>query len=109
MTDVNGNIATQVTRIVNVVTGDIPVVTLTGSDPVTVEVNTSYPDAGATSTDTEDGDISSNIVVVNSVDLSTIGAYTVTYDVIDNNSNSAVQVTRTVNIVDTTAPVITLV
>ena len=33
----------------------------------------------------------------------------VTYDVTDSSGNAAVQVTRTVNVVDTTVPVITLV
>ena len=36
------------------------------------------------------------------------GSYVVTYDVIDAAGNPATQVTRTVNVVDTTPPVITL-
>ncbi|KHO55397.1 MAG: hypothetical protein QT10_C0001G0001, partial [archaeon GW2011_AR19] len=42
------------------------------------------------------------------VDTNTLGTYIVTYDVDDSNGNSATQVTRTVNVVDTTISVITL-
>ena len=38
----------------------------------------------------------------------TVGVYTLTYNVTDANGNVAVEVTRTVNVVDTTVPVITL-
>ena len=44
-TDITGNVALPVTRIVNVETGDIPVISLIGSATETVEVNTSYTDA----------------------------------------------------------------
>jgi len=108
VTDANGNVATQVTRTVNVVTWNTPIITLTGSDPITVEVSTSYLDAWATANDVEDGDISSSIITVNPVDITNIGSYTVTYDVTDFSGNNAIQVTRTVNVVDTTAPIISL-
>lgn len=45
VTDTNGNIATEVTRTVNIIAGDVPIVTLTGNPSETVEVNTSYIDA----------------------------------------------------------------
>lgn len=45
VTDTNLNPATQVTRIVNVVAGDSPILTLSGSGGVVVEVNSSYLDA----------------------------------------------------------------
>ena len=54
------------------------------------------------------GDISSQIVVVNNVDVNTLGSYTVTYSVSDSSSNAASVVTRTVNVVDQTAPAITI-
>ena len=38
-----------------------------------------------------------------------VGQYTVTYNVSDDAGNAASEVTRTVNVTDTTAPVITLV
>ena len=49
------------------------------------------------------------LLVVNNVDTSTVGEYTVTYNVSDDAGNAATEVTRTVNVTDTTAPVITLV
>ncbi len=76
-----------------------PVITLTGSDPVTVPVNTPYSDAGAAATDNLDGDITVNIVTVNPVDTSTLGSYTITYNVADAAGNDAIEVTRIVNVV----------
>ena len=86
----------------------VPVITLTGDATVTIEVGSTYTDAGATANDNYDGDITSSIVTVNNVDTSVLGTYTITYNVSDANGNAAVEVTRTVNVVDTTVPVITL-
>ena len=85
-----------------------PTAVLTGSPSVTAEVRTPYVDAGATATDDVDGDITSRIVTVNSVNSSKIGNYAVTYDVADSAGNAAIQVIRSVNVVDTTPPVITV-
>src|SRR5438445_633987 len=90
-----------------------PVITLLGSNPVTVQVGSSYTDAGATASDPDNGDLTSSITTSNHVDTSVAGTYTVTYDVKDSAGNAATQVTRTVNVVnnippDTTPPVITL-
>ena len=109
--DVNdsaGNAATQVTRTVDVVDTTVPTITLSGNATVDVEVGTAYTDAGATASDNVDGDITANIVTVNPVNTNVTGTYTVTYDVNDTAGNAAAQVTRTVKVVDTTAPVITL-
>ena len=90
-----------------------PVITLLGDNPVLVVEGTSYVDAGATALDDIDGDITSSIVVVNPVDVNTIGIYTITYNVKDNAGNFAAPVTRTVQVVedgtDTTAPIITVI
>ena len=110
VSDAAGNAATQVTRTVNI-TPDvtIPVITLLGETEVSLELGSTYTDAGATAADNIDGDITSNIVTVNSVDVNTVGTYTVTYNVSDAAGNAATQVTRTVNITpDVTIPVITL-
>ncbi|MCP4414023.1 MAG: DUF5011 domain-containing protein, partial [Gammaproteobacteria bacterium] len=109
VTDSSGNAAVQVTRTVNVTDTEVPVITLSGSTPVNVEVGSAYNDAGATASDNVDGNISVNIVTGGlPIDTSTPGSYIVTYDVIDSSGNAAVQVTRTVNVTDTTIPVITL-
>tara|TARA_Y100000766_G_scaffold3380_1_gene2615 strand:- start:3057 stop:6032 length:2976 start_codon:yes stop_codon:yes gene_type:complete len=106
-TDNSGNQATAI-RTVNVVDTTTPVITLIGDSQVNVEVGSTYTDAGATATDNYDGDLSSQIVVVNNVDVNTVGSYTVTYSVSDSSNNAAIVVTRTVNVVDQTAPTITI-
>jgi hypothetical protein len=84
-----------------------PVITLLGNNPATVECGAAYTDAGATAFDNIDGDITASIVAVSTVDTSVKGDYTVTYNVTDISGNPAIQVVRTVTVVDTTAPVIT--
>ena len=93
----------------NVTDTTAPVITLVGDAQITVEVGSTYTDLGATASDNYDGDITADIVTVNNVDTSVIGSYTVTYNVTDSSGNAATEVTRTVNVTDTTAPVITLV
>ena len=105
--DNSGNQATA-TRTVSVVDTTAPVITLLGNSQVNVEVGSSYTDAGATATDNYDGDLTSQLVVVNNVDVNTLGSYTVTYGVSDSSSNAASVVTRTVNVIDQTAPTITI-
>lgn len=108
VSDTAANIATQMTRTVNVVDTTAPVITLTGTTPVTVECGSAYTDDGATALDNCDGDLTAAIAVVNLVNAAVVGSYSVTYNVSDTASNAAAEVTRTVNVVDTTAPVITL-
>ena len=103
-----GNSATQVTRTVNVTDQEAPTITLTGSATVNHAHGTTYTDAGSTAADFNDGDVTGSIVTVNPVNSNTLGAYTVTYNVSDAAGNAATEVTRTVNVTDQTAPVITL-
>ena len=107
-TDGHGNSASQ-TQNVKVHDTNKPVITLVGNSSVTVECHTGYTDAGATASDNCDGDITSRISVVNAVDANTPGTYTVTYNVSDTVGNAAVQVSRTVIVSDSIAPVVTLV
>lgn len=76
-----------------------PVITLTGSASVSIEIGSSYTDDGATALDDTDGDITASITVLNPVDTNTLGTYTVTYNVSDIAGNSALQVERTVTVV----------
>ena len=77
-------------------------------NPQTIEVGSAYTELGATASDNYDGDISGSIVIdATAVDTAVVGPYIVTYDVIDSNGNPA-SALRTVNVVDTTLPVITL-
>jgi len=86
-----------------------PVITLVGSDPVNIAIGSIYNDAGATAFDNYDGHITASIVTGGlPIDTNTLGTNTVTYDVTDSAGNAAIQVTRTVNVLDITPPIITL-
>ncbi|MDX2506757.1 MAG: DUF5011 domain-containing protein [Gammaproteobacteria bacterium] len=75
-----------------------PVIILTGSQTVSIVQGTAYVDAGATAQDNVDGDVSANIAVVSTVNVNTVGAYSVTYNVSDAAGNAATPVIRTVNV-----------
>ena len=110
VSDGNGNAAVEVVRTVDVVDTTLPVISLVGSNPQTIEVGSAYTELGATASDNYDGDLTGSVVIdASAVDTATVGLYWVTYDVTDSNGNAAVQRTRTVQVVDTTLPVITLV
>ncbi|WP_158596871.1 immunoglobulin-like domain-containing protein [Aquimarina sp. BL5] len=106
--DAAGNDAVEVTREVTVVDTTVPVISLTGDAAVTVEAGSTYADAGATASDSLDGDITADIVIVNPVNTAVPGVYTVTYNVNDTAGNDAIQVAREVTVSDTTIPVISL-
>ena len=80
-----------------------PVITVNGVNPATVELGATYTDAGATAMDAFHG--STPVVVSGVVDNMTVGSYTITYTATDLDNNTATA-TRTVNVVDTTAPVV---
>ena len=100
---------TEMTRTVVVVDTRKPVITMNGSDEVSVECKEDYSDAGATADDCCDGDLTERIATdESSVDTDVPGTYTVTYDVSDDSANAADTVTRTVIVEDTIPPEITL-
>ena len=106
--DSSGN-SHQAVRDVIVSDTTAPIITLIGDAEVNLEFGESYVDAGATATDAADGDLTDSIVVVNNVDTSSCGTYTVTFNVSDAAGNAATEVVRTVTIADDEAPVISLV
>jgi hypothetical protein len=69
-----------------------------GDAQTNVIIGEPYVDAGATATDNLDGNLTTRIVVVNPVNTSIIGSYTVTYDVSDGSGNAAEQARRTVRV-----------
>ena len=107
VSDAAGNAATQVTRTVNVTADEtIPVITLSGANPQSIELGTAYSELGATAADYIDGNITENIVIdASAVDVNALGDYTVTYNVSDAAGNAADEVIRIVNVVDTSDPV----
>ena len=97
VSDMAGNPAQEVTRVVMVIADVIPpVITLVGNDTVNVSEGTTYNDAGATASDNKDGDLTNNIVVNNTVNTTIEGTYFVTYNVSDAAGNPAVEVKRVV-------------
>jgi hypothetical protein len=73
-----------------------------------VECHTSYSDAGATAFDSDQGDITGDMITagVGAVDVNTVGDYPITYTVTDN-ANTTVQEVRIVQVRDNTIPVLT--
>lgn len=82
-----------------------PRIELSGSDLVYIEINSEYQDLGAKAIDEKYGDLTEKMIVENSVDVTKLGTYLVTYTV-TNNDNETVSVTRKVIVQDTTAPTI---
>lgn len=102
--DPSGNTSTTI-RIVNIVDTIPPVITLNGPSSISVEINTSYIDAGASATDNSKTTI--NVITSGIVDITKVMGYTLTYTAIDSSGNTSTA-TRMVYVIDTIPPVITL-
>ncbi|AHF08594.1 immunoglobulin-like domain-containing protein [Desulfitobacterium metallireducens] len=102
--DISGNQTTK-TRTVEVVDNEAPVITLNGEDPLVVQVGSNFSDPGATASDNYDQNVT--VIASGSVDTNTVGTYTITYSAEDVSGNKTTK-TRTVKVVDSEAPVITL-
>jgi len=100
--DANGNISTTSQKVI-ISDTTAPVITLTGSNPVTILAGATYADAGATAVDLVDGNMTGSITVNNPVpNPSTTGIFTVSYNVTDAAGNVATQVTRMVRVAAST-------
>jgi uncharacterized repeat protein (TIGR01451 family) len=99
-------LTSEATRIVTVeADNSAPIITLNGANPMTVECHTSFTDPGAVAHDACAGDFAAT--ASGSVNPNTVGTYTITYNATDPSGHAAAPVTRTVNVVDTTKPVVT--
>ena len=107
--DDSGNNATPLTRVIEVV-DDLtpPVITILGNVVLSHEAGQDYIDAGAMANDNRDGDISSQIQVTGTVNVFQPGTYEIHYNVSDIAGNQAAEKVRTVKVVDTISPVLTL-
>jgi PKD repeat protein len=107
--DQTGN-RTVVYRYVVIYDNVAPVLSLIGKQTQYVPVNTAYTDSGADPKDNyyTPTELRPLIQTKGSVDMSKLGTYTITYSLTDPSGNSATPVTRTVNVVDTSAPVLVL-
>jgi endo-1,4-beta-xylanase len=79
-----------------------PVVTLVGPTEVSLECGTSFLDPGATAEDACDGPVA--VTTTGTVNTGLVGLYPLVYDALDSAGGSALDVTRLVSVVDTTAP-----
>ncbi len=88
--------------IINVVDTTAPVININGANPMTVECNTPFVDPGATATDGCAGSVP--VTPSGAVDVTVPGAYSIIYSATDGTNPATAS--RTVNVVDTTPPVI---
>ena len=78
-----------------------PVVTLVGDAAMQLNVGDTWTDPGATALDNVDGDLTTHIIVVGTVDTTTAGTYSLTYSATDAAGNTG-SATRTVTVVAST-------
>ncbi|WP_036155683.1 immunoglobulin-like domain-containing protein [Maribacter forsetii] len=95
------NEAEDVVRIVEVVDTTAPVITLNGANPQVIELGEGYTELGATTDDGSPVDIDSSSF------MDVVGSYNIVYSSTDG-INESEDVVRVVDVIDTTAPVITL-
>ncbi|MFH0894869.1 MAG: DUF5011 domain-containing protein [Bacteroidota bacterium] len=74
-----------------------PVITLMGDANMTIILNSTFTDPGATATDNINGDITANITVTGTVNKDLAGSYTLKYSVSDAAGNTATK-NRTVSV-----------
>lgn len=79
---------------------DRPTISITGDNVVALNVGDTYVDAGATATDLQDGDLTSDIVIDNPVDTSRPSDYLVRYSVTDSSQLEAFEAMRIVRVSD---------
>jgi predicted extracellular nuclease len=103
----NGFLSSSITRTVHVVDTKPPVITLIGGTAMTIEAAAAFTDPGATAIDERAGDLTAAIQVTGEVKPRMPGIYTLQYRVSDGFNTAAA--TRTVTVVDTTAPIVSAI
>lgn len=87
----------------------IPLITLLGNSVITVEKGEQYNDAGVTAQDYLGVSLTSSVAVTSNLNIAEVGSYEIYYNVADSRNNSADEVVRIVNVVDTYSPTITII
>jgi hypothetical protein len=75
-----------------------PIITIVGTNPIRIHYRGVYSDSGATATDLNDGDLTSLISTVDSINTLVPSLQTVTYNVTDAAGNAAVEAVRNVTV-----------
>jgi uncharacterized repeat protein (TIGR01451 family) len=101
----NGQTTTANRSVTVTADASAPTIQILGANPMTVECHTSFTDPGATAHDACAGDFAAT--ASGTVLPNVVGTYVITYSATDPSGFSATPVTRTVNVVDTTNPVVT--
>jgi hypothetical protein len=104
-TDAAANSASS-TQTITVIDNTPPTLTLNGANSLTVECHTPFTDPGASSSDNCSG--TTTVTTTGTVNANTPGTYTLSYTATDAAGNTSGTATRTVTVVDTTPPTISL-
>ena len=105
-TDDAGNSAQTITRRIEVMDRTSPVIVLHGESNLTHEAGTVYLDANASWSDAVDGQ--GVVYGVGDVNVGQPGTYVLSYNYTDDAGNSAQTMTRRIEVMDRTSPVIVL-
>ena len=105
--DTAGNVSVKRSNVFNI-DNTKPVITLIGNSVINIERGSTYLEPGATAYDSHSG-VSGNVIISGTVNTNIEGSYTITYNITDNAGNTAVPVTRIVNVIvtDKTPPQVT--
>ena len=92
-----------------IVVSNLPVINITGTNPLSLYQFQVFNDPGATATDAVGNNISGAIVTTGSVNVNVVGSYTLRYNVSDSNGIAANEVQRVVNVLFNNPPTINLI
>ena len=104
-TDDSNNTSAAISRTVSVEDTTAPSISINGDNPMNIVVGNDYIEEGASVIDNSGETLS--VSISGEVNSSKVGIYYIEYSAIDD-SNNSVSVSRTVNVTDNQAPVITL-
>lgn len=107
VTNKKGKKEQSITRRVKIRETEKPVIKLKKDSTISVQYGVTYKDPGYIAMDNYDGDITDKVEVQGNVDTKKIGTYKLYYTVYDSSENSDTKI-RTIKVVDTQAPKITL-
>lgn len=78
----------SITRNINVIDTTNPIITLNGSESITILKGEEYSELGYTASDNYDGDITDKVEVTSNLNNNVVGNYTITYTVSDTSNNT---------------------